>query len=270
MISRLNIARPLVAGSVLMVLAFGLRLEALAASFSTTTVDKIPAILSAKRGHSTVAMLFSSRCPLSKNLWPRFLELANQSKDNTVSFVAFSTDKIQSDATAFVSGHKLSFDWYWIQPWAPGALSASMEPTGIEIGSTFLLPLVAVIDSRGKVVGQWQGLQDISVVTDSLSDAISSIQNGAVIEKYKVDGRYRFRKEAKDLSSDSFDDAYDFKNGYARIKREGKWGFLGADGKIAIDPKYNYVWDFDGKRAKVRFEDMSIRYIDMTGKEYDK
>ena len=168
MSKRLSSMHQLIIASPSIVLIWGLMSGALAAGISATNVDSIPRIISGERGQPTVVLLFSSRCSLSQNLWPRFLNFANQNRDKRISFLTFSTDKRQDDAIDFISRYNVAFNCYWVEPWPAGALDASMRPTGIQIGKTFNLPLVAVLDSSGGVVGQWQGLQDMSPIIDAL------------------------------------------------------------------------------------------------------
>ena len=89
-------------------------------------------------------------------------------QDKNVAFLAFSTDKNKEKAADFVSNDSIPFNCYWVEPWSPGQLDASMKPMGIQIGKSFLIPLVAVLDSNGRVVAQWQGLRDISQVRSAL------------------------------------------------------------------------------------------------------
>jgi thiol-disulfide isomerase/thioredoxin len=137
-------------------------------SLSTTNVNQLSGIISGERGRPTVVMLFSSGCPLCRNVWPRLLDFAKQVRDKNVAFLAFSTDKNKEKAADFVSNYSIPFNCYWVEPWSPGQLDASMKPMGIQIGKSFLIPLVAVLDSNGRVVAQWQGLRDISQVRSAL------------------------------------------------------------------------------------------------------
>jgi thioredoxin-like negative regulator of GroEL len=152
----------------LLSLIFGIGSTAIAANISTTNVNKIPEIISGERGRPTVVIIFSSRCPLSQNFWPRFLEFAKNNIGKNVSFLGFSTDKDQNNVTDFVSRYDLPFNCYWIEPYTRGTLAASIRTLGIQVGDSFTIPLVVVHDSNGHVVGQWQGLQEISPITNVL------------------------------------------------------------------------------------------------------
>lgn len=63
-----------------------------------------------------------------------------------------------------------------------------------------------------------------------------------------------------------FEDAFDYRNGYARVKKDGKWGYIDGKGNLVVEPKYDYAWDSDGMKAVVRFEDGSTRHVDMNGR----
>jgi thiol-disulfide isomerase/thioredoxin len=137
-------------------------------NLSTTGVNQLPGIISGERGRPTVVMFFSSGCPLCRNLWPRLLDFAKQVRDKNVSFLVFPIDKNKEKAVDFVSNYSIPFNCYWVEPWSPGQLDGSMKPLGIQIGKSFLIPLVAVLDSNGRVVAQWQGLRDVSQVRTAL------------------------------------------------------------------------------------------------------
>lgn len=138
------------------------------AGITKTNTSQLPSIISSEHGRPTVVVFLFSGCPLSRNLWPSLMGLAKQVNEKDVAFLVFSTDKSEVDAAKFVSSATTLSMFYWIEPWSPGQLDASMKPTGIEIGKTFRLPLVAVLDRTGKVVAQWQGLQDMAQVENAL------------------------------------------------------------------------------------------------------
>lgn len=87
------------------------------------------------------------------------------------------------------------------------------------------------------------------------------------IKKIKKENGYVFERSDGFRFPKTYDDAWDFKNGKARIKIDGKWGFINIDGNNIGEVKYNYVWDFEGGKAKVRQDDGSITYINENGTE---
>lgn len=65
---------------------------------------------------------------------------------------------------------------------------------------------------------------------------------------------------------DQFDEIYNFKNGFAKVKEGEKWGFINDKCELAIEAKYDYVYNFSKGYAKV-VKDNHIGYIDSNGKE---
>lgn len=85
-----------------------------------------------------------------------------------------------------------------------------------------------------------------------------------------LDGKWIFRgANGEPLPGGSYDDAWDFKDGLARVKRDGLWGYIDGNGTLVIPLLYGYCWDFEKDRAKVRLVDGLVSYIDRTGKALD-
>ena len=53
------------------------------------------------------------------------------------------------------------------------------------------------------------------------------------------------------VSGGAYDEAMSFSSGLAAVKKDDKWGFIGTDGKVAIDLKYDAVSSFSDGLAKV-------------------
>ncbi len=45
----------------------------------------------------------------------------------------------------------------WLEPWRSGTLDSTMGELGVRVGDRWHVPLVAVVDSRGGIIAQWQG-----------------------------------------------------------------------------------------------------------------
>ncbi len=82
-------------------------------------------------------------------------------------------------------------------------------------------------------------------------------ESAAAVVKFKEGEKYGYKCGAGVLVPPIYEDAWDFKNGYARVKRKGKWGLINEKGETALELKYDYVWDCVEGRAKVRLEDGS-------------
>ncbi len=93
---------------------------------------------------------------------------------------------------------------------------------------------------------------------------------GRRIVKFAAAGRFGFKTTGGDTVVEPvFEDAWDFKNGFARVKKDGKWGFVAESGKVVVEPRYDYVWDFDGGKARVRLDDGTTAHIDPEGRRVD-
>ena len=66
---------------------------------------------------------------------------------------------------------------------------------------------------------------------------------------------------------DSYEGSRDFSEGYAAVKKDGKWGFIDSEGNIAVEPKYAAVWSFSEGLAAVQTEDGKWGFIDTSGSE---
>lgn len=58
---------------------------------------------------------------------------------------------------------------------------------------------------------------------------------------------------------------YDFHNGLARFRSQGKYGYINKKGQIVIPNIYQTATDFEGETARVIFEDNEIRVINCKG-----
>ena len=69
----------------------------------------------------------------------------------------------------------------------------------------------------------------------------------------------------EDNNSKTSDLQGDFKEGLAKIKKNGKWGFVNNKGEVIIKLNYDFVDDFSEGLAPVK-QNGKYGYIDKTGK----
>lgn len=82
------------------------------------------------------------------------------------------------------------------------------------------------------------------------------------------DGKYGFRNEIKGKTVEipcKYDYAYDFVGGFARVKLNGKWGFIDEWGTIVVPIEYDEVKDFSMGFASVKLN-TNWYYVDLNGK----
>ena len=108
--------------------------------------------------------------------------------------------------------------------------------------------------------GKW-GFADVSAVT---YDAIAKAKDADEAEKIA-------NKLTKIVINCKYDrvDVNGFKDGYARVELNDKWGFVDKTGKEVVSLKYNEVKNFSEGLAAVRLDD-KWGFVDNTGKEVIK
>ncbi len=86
------------------------------------------------------------------------------------------------------------------------------------------------------------------------------------LAKVKKDGKYGYiDKTGREVIPLIYYSAYDFIEGLARVEKDGKCGYIDKTGKVVIPLIYDMVWSFIEGLAKVK-KDGKYGYIDKTGK----
>ena len=89
-----------------------------------------------------------------------------------------------------------------------------------------------VIDTSGNAVSK-------TSYTDVLFDEDNVCSNSGVIFVSEGKGYYMVDTEGKKISDTLFEDAKPFfESNITAVKKDGKWGFINAEGKIIIEPQY--------------------------------
>ena len=133
------------------------------AAFQAVDVYRIAGEIRAAEGHPVVILLYGSECPLSKAMFPGFVQAARDYEGRGVRFLVFNTDGVEYGAYAadFLQRHRAGFPPVVVRDWAPGELTLAMKPLGVKVGATWTRPLVAVFDRGGRVIFQSQGQTDV-------------------------------------------------------------------------------------------------------------
>jgi hypothetical protein len=126
------------------------------------------------QGTPVVMVLYSTRCPISKQLIPQLGPVAAQYRARGIAWEVYSTDDAEDfgDVAGFLARNNAPFSAVAIEPWEPGDLTRAMAPLGIEVGSTWTRPLVAVRNAAGRTVGQAEAVSDVA----ALKRAIESLR----------------------------------------------------------------------------------------------
>ncbi len=105
-----------------------------------------------------------------------------------------------------------------------------------------------------------------SLIEMGMLEAVESTINGYPIA-VKVDGSWRYvNSDGEYITKLRFEVAWQFnpESDFALVKRRGKYGFLGSNGKMAIPAKFNYLSDFS-EGVAVASIDGKYGYINSRG-----
>jgi thiol-disulfide isomerase/thioredoxin len=130
----------------------------LPARASDLTAEQVADQIVSARGKPVLVLLFRSSCPACQAALPLFDKFLKEQPSGRVTVLVFAIDTDKESVENYLRDNRFSFSVDWIKPWQPGELSKAMARAGLQIGTTFGVPLVAALDKNGKNLGQWQGL----------------------------------------------------------------------------------------------------------------
>jgi thiol-disulfide isomerase/thioredoxin len=115
------------------------------------------ALVRQERGHPTAVVFYGPACPRSQAMLPLLLKLAAQGRASGATVLAFAVNGDRADLDAFLASARLTHDPLRIADREHAALGRQMAPLGVRIPQrAYSLPLVAVLDEGGTVLGQWE------------------------------------------------------------------------------------------------------------------
>jgi hypothetical protein len=91
---------------------------------------------------------------------PRAAQLC---REHGAEFLAFHSEqawRAVSQLPSFLASQRAPWQPLQLRQWLSGHLSATMGPLGIRIGSSWMPPLMAVLEPSGEVVWRAQGVTD--------------------------------------------------------------------------------------------------------------
>ena len=119
---------------------------------------------------ASVLVMYSSTNDKSNILWPNLLLLANQRREHYVGFHVYSLDKSNKAAANLIAKYDLPpFLLCRLVHWDQGQLKSGLESLGMQVEEPITLPIIAVFDSKGKLLKQWYGVQDLAEVENSIN-----------------------------------------------------------------------------------------------------
>lgn len=76
------------------------------------------------------------------------------------------------------------------------------------------------------------------------------------LARFRIGERFGFvNRRGNEITSRLWDSAGYFADGLAPVERDGLWGYIDTEGDIAIDPRYDYAWEFVDGYTVVRYGD---------------
>jgi hypothetical protein len=131
-------------------------------SLQWITVDAAAARIRAARGRPAVVLLYDIWNDQALDAMPAIVRAAERCRSAGAEILAFQTDqewRAVSQLPGRLAAERAPWPPLQIRQWPSGHFAATMGPLGIGIGkSSFLPPLVAVLDRNGSVVWQEQGV----------------------------------------------------------------------------------------------------------------
>ena len=115
------------------------------------TVQDAAARIAATRGRPSIVILYRTRCGITPHMFSDFAAMAARHPE--VDVQAFDTEPYYADEVpGFLRRYGADFTPLYLREWRMGELTNAMAPLGIEVGTTFTTPLVAIRDADGYVV----------------------------------------------------------------------------------------------------------------------
>lgn len=106
-----------------------------------------------------------------------------------------------------------------------------------------------------------------ALVVDPQFELVPSVleetRRDSAFHRIQVNGQYGYRNSSGTVViPPSFDQAWYFSEGRARIRDDDRWGFIDRSGNVVIEPRFAQAWDFRNGLARVRLADGRMGYVD--------
>ena len=131
------------------------------------TVRQAAERIQGTRGRPAVVLLYGTGNEQTRGQFPEIVRTARACRERGVAFLAFHTDprpQAVEGLPSLLRKQTAPFPAVQIYRWRPGLLAGTLAPLGIEVGASWLPPLVAVLDAQGAVLWQSQGVTDWAAV----------------------------------------------------------------------------------------------------------
>jgi len=131
------------------------------------TVHDVAARIRASDGRPSIVILYGTGCPLTKRMFADFAALTRRHPE--VQVLAYETDEENAEYVQdFLREHGAAFPAIYVRRWPDGDLTRAMAPFGIQVGTPWTRPLVAVRDAGGRIIAQGQGVTNVAAIEQAL------------------------------------------------------------------------------------------------------
>jgi uncharacterized protein len=123
------------------------------------------------RGRPAVVVVYETWSKQSQREFPEIVRLARLCRERGVALLAFEQEAnpvTVEELSDFLHRHDAPFAPVVLYPWRPGLFGETMAELGIEVGGTWMPPLVAFLDREGRVVWQAEGVRDWATVAAAI------------------------------------------------------------------------------------------------------
>jgi cytochrome oxidase Cu insertion factor (SCO1/SenC/PrrC family) len=150
--------------------------DAAEGGITLTDVDSAARSFGDAKGAVSVLVIYSSQCPVCRQVMPELSALARDTQARGVQWKAFSVDAPEDrpGLPDYLAQTRAPFAAVAIRPWPSGNLTRAFAELGVTIADSFARPFIAVRDKAGKVVFQGDGVGQLSNVRAALDAALAS------------------------------------------------------------------------------------------------
>jgi hypothetical protein len=117
----------------------------------------------------------------------------------------------------------------------------------------------AFVDREGRVI-------EDTLYSIEPSTLVENQYDHSMLDLVSVDGRYGFAAaDGRPVIDPTFESAWHFSSGLARVKSDGMWGYIDREGTVVVEPRFDLAWDFEHGVAMVEVDGQTA-YIDRSGR----
>jgi hypothetical protein len=166
-----------------------------APEFSEPGADRVPGLerltvteaaqrIAAAHGRPAVVLFYQWGNKRTRERFAEVVAVVRRCQQRGAVVLAFSVDEpwfAPPELPDFLREQQAPFPAIHLYPWLEGQFILAMEPLGLRIGTTWRTPLIALMDSDGRVLAQAQGIagQRPGLAVGEIDAALRSLRGPA-------------------------------------------------------------------------------------------